>query len=678
MKFVYENDVLTVKKGCEKFLYRLRPYIMTEEDCKTYLEYVMNDGQTARFEASELEAFVELTLVPMEHSTVLRIKAGYHPEHYYEKKFNNHFCLEHAVGVDVAAFEDTEAITVIHRRSEWWSRVDVDYKAEELPENSQALLLKRARGYGFVMALCDEKFKCNFVGNKEGGFSIYVWDNTYSNDCDTAAVAFGFGDDIYALPSLVIADGFEAVGRPRRMRNDREFPKELEYLGWCSWDAFHLDVSHEGLMAKAEELKEKEIPVKWLMIDDMWGHVKNNKLGVNSSRELYSFEADPVRFPKGLKGAVADIKEHYPLLVGLWHPTTGYWNGIDPQGEIAADPNYKDLINWSQEGMLVHQFDEDKIKEYYLKQHQFYADCGIDMIKVDNQACARRFAKRVMPIGQAARNLHRAIEESADTYFNGQLINCMGHPLENFWNRNSAVSRMSCDFDPGNRERFNLLIMQNSFNGMVQGSVYYGDWDMWWSYDSQAMKNAACHAISGGPVYVSDELGQSKREVIMPLVFSDGRVIRMENPALPVAQCLFENVVRSEKPFKIFNNDGQNGVVVAYNTTPDGRKVTGSISPKDAGLQGADKYCAYDRFTGEVIVVGKDEEIAISLEQGDDFKMILFVPMVEAKAVIGLKDKYVCFAGIKGGVALDDGELLVYETGRGLYSIPVKKDEIVQ
>ena len=678
MKFVYENNVLTVRKGCEKFLYRLRPYIMTNEGCKTYLEYVSNDEQRARFAMPGHNATVELTLVSMANSTVLRIKAGYHPEQYYEKKYNNHFCLEHAVGVDIAALEETEAVTIIHRRSEWWSRVIVDCKVSELPENGQAMLLKRNQGYGFVMALCDEKFKCNFVKSEDGGLSIYVWDNTYSNDCDTAAAVFGFGEDIYELPSFVIKDGFEAVGRPQRLRSDREFPKELEYLGWCSWDAFHLDVSHDGLMKKAEELKQKEIPVKWMMIDDMWGHVKNNKLGVNSSRELYSFEADPERFPKGLKGAVSDLKEHYTIKVGLWHPTTGYWNGIDPQGEIVADPDYKDLIYWSQEGMLVHRFEADKIKEYYQKQHQFYADCGIDMIKVDNQACPRRFSKRVMPIGQAARNLHHAIEESADTYFDGQLINCMGHPLENFWNRDSAVNRMSCDFLPGSRDRFNLLIMQNTFNGMVQGSVYYGDWDMWWSYDSQALKNAACHAISGGPVYVSDELGQSNKDVIMPLVCSDGRIIRMEKPALPVVSCLFEDVATLGKPFKIFNNDGRNGVVIAYNTTPSGREVKGSVSPKDAGLTGADKYCAYDRFTGEAVIVGAEEALTVSLEQGDDFKMILFVPVVNGRAVIGLKDKYVCFAGIKNGVAIDDGEVLIYETDKGLDSIFVRKGESVQ
>ena len=692
MEFIYESNILTVQKSSEKFLYRLRPYIMTEEGCKTYLPYVDSDARKAYFEDADLQAFIELKLVPMKHSTLLRVKAGYHPEHYFEKKYNNHFYEEHAVGVDVAGV-NTQTLTVIHRRSEWWSRVEVDCKPEEIPQNSQAVLFQRKQDYCFMTGLCDTDFKSNFVGNTDGGFSIYVWNNLRSNDCDTAAALFGFGKNIYELPALVMRDGFEAIGRPQRLRSERTFPPVLESLGWCSWDAFHLDVSHEGLMEKAEEMRTKGIPVKWMMIDDMWGQVKNNALGVNSSRELYSFEADPVRFPKGLKEAVADMKETYGLSVGLWHPTTGYWNGLDPQGEIAADDNYKDLIFWSQEGMLVHRFEAEKIKEYYMKQHQFYADCGIDFIKVDNQACIRRFAKRVMSVGKAARNLHRAIEESATVHFGGQLINCMGMSLENFWNRDSAVSRMSCDFLPDDRERFNLLIMQNAFNSMIQGSVYYGDWDMWWSYDSQSLKNAVCHAICGGPVYVSDELGRSNKKVIMPLICSDGRLLRFENPALPSLSCLFEDVASMRKPFKIFNQDGTNGVVIAYNTTSNGESVEGTISPKDAGLNAAKKYCAYDWFSGECQVIGAEETLPVVLHGGDDFKMLLFVPLADGKAILGLREKYICFAGIKENKVLDDGEILVYgtdtievngrivkaaQTGMSLYTRKVKREDRIR
>ena len=304
----------------------------------------------------------------------------------------------------------------------------------------------------------------------------------------------------------------------------------------------------------------------------------------------------------------------------------------------------------------------------------------------------RPWAKLVMPIGIAAKNMHSAIEKAADTYYGGQLINCMGMPLENFWNRKSAVSRMSCDYLPDSAERFNLLIQQNTFNSMVQGTVYYGDYDMWWTYDSQAMKNAAIHSICGGPVYVSDEIGKTDFEVIKPLILNDGRVIRMENPARPCDDCLFVNSQKSGKPFKVYNKSERGGVVIAYNIDEENREVKGGVCACDAGLSADDYYCAYDRMSGEVCYVKGDEEIDVTLPDNNQFKMLLFVPVKES-AVIGIKEKYVCFELIKDGCALENGTLLLYKApsviinsrvlettalGNDLFEIAVQKGDKIE
>lgn len=116
----------------------------------------------------------------------------------------------------------------------------------------------------------------------------------------------------------------------------RRYPEVLEYLGWCSWDAFHMDVTQEGLEQKAQEFRDKAIPVRWMLIDDMWADVPHNDLKTMHSRKLRSFEADPVRFPGGLKAAISALKDRYAMRVGIWHPTSGYWNGIDPDGPTPA------------------------------------------------------------------------------------------------------------------------------------------------------------------------------------------------------------------------------------------------------------------------------------------------------------------------------------------------------
>ena len=130
----------------------------------------------------------------------------------------------------------------------------------------------------------------------------------------------------------------------------KPFPQIFEYLGWCSWDAMRCHISEEKLKVKANEFKEKNIPVRWCILDDMWGHVKDLKgqpeeisthdlVKIMHQSTLYALEADPDRFPNGLKGAIDNLHEA-GFKVGVWYPTTGYWKGLAPaKVPRAQDPS---------------------------------------------------------------------------------------------------------------------------------------------------------------------------------------------------------------------------------------------------------------------------------------------------------------------------------------------------
>lgn len=98
-----------------------------------------------------------------------------------------------------------------------------------------------------------------------------------------------------------------------------------------------MDVTEDDLLAKCEEFRTKDIPVRWMIIDDMWGDVTSIDRPTMHSRELNDWEADPVRFPQGLKHAVGEIKSRYGVKVGIWHPITGYWYGVNPCGKLAKE-----------------------------------------------------------------------------------------------------------------------------------------------------------------------------------------------------------------------------------------------------------------------------------------------------------------------------------------------------
>lgn len=676
----------------EKPLFEItEAFVCCEENEKTKIAFCKISEKEISFSDTSLNADIKCRITESDGAFAIKIEASYNPVTLFDKKGNIHFFEEKGVGISLKAVKRNRFVA-LYRGSEWWSRAAVTDELGALPVFTQALLFKEGNECCCLTAFCDGEFKSNMSGNGDGTFDLYAYDNCRSNGCDCIAALFSLDGDFSSAVYKTVYGGFVLSGRKPIMRKDRNYPEILNGLGFCSWDAFNIEVSEENLLAKADEFAQKGVPVKWFMIDDMWGEVKNNKLGVNSTRELYSFKADADRFKNGLDGAVLRLHQK-GLKVGLWYPTTGYWNGLDPNGEIANDRDYRNLIFWSQEGMLVHRFDEESINSYYLKQNAYYKDCGIDFIKVDNQACLRRFSKRIMPIGVAARNLHGAIEMSADKYFGGQLINCMGMSLENYWNRKSAVCRITCDYAPNDRARFNLTVRQAAYNGLMYSPVYYGDFDMWWTCDSQKYKNAASRSISGGPIYISDKLGGTDAEIILRLVYSDGAIIRMPNPALPADDCFFDDCAQNGKPFKIYNSDKGNGAVIAYNISEDGNRVEGSISAADACLDETKSYIAYNPFTYKYTVVGPNEKINISLENGDDFVMLIFAPLSNNAALLGLKEKIVCFECVENNTVKDSGTLIMYNkstvkingketkcalSSNGLFEISVNKGDVIE
>ena len=203
--------------------------------------------------------------------------------------------------------------------------------------------------------------------------------------------------------------------------------------------------------------------------------------------------------------------------------------------------------------------------------------------------------------------------------------------------------------------------MQCSYNSVVQGSVYYGDWDMWWTDDTQAMKNSVIKSMSGGPIYVSDTLDRSVKDVIMPTVYRDGRIIRLQNPAQPSPDCLFLDARESGKAFKLFNTHNENGILAVFNIDKDEKEVTATVSTKDMRIDETKEYCVYDWFSKKAYKLNGIDSFDLKLKNYDDFKLYLFVPIIDGKAIIGLADKYMSVATFE---KLPNGEIKAFEEGK--------------
>ncbi|MBE6779895.1 MAG: hypothetical protein E7545_02835 [Ruminococcaceae bacterium] len=695
MKFLYNNTLnLVTAQGV--LLQDMRFWVRGQGGEKNYLNITEANDGVVSYSNENGDITAVLSIACKDNTAALKVDIDYAPK-LGTTWGQNHLDTDSAAGIDIASMPESLGYMANFMRCDYWCGTKIFDALKDMPVRTQALLAKQKDGgYAYLLTTCDNYFKSNIIAAEDGGCTVFIYARFPISKCSEHMLIIGLENDPYKLPDITAEYGLKVMKKKGKARKERRYPEVFEYLGWCSWDAFHMDVTHEGLLQKAQEFKDKGIPVRWAIIDDMWAEVHNNNIPTMHSRELYNFEADPVRFPNGLAAAVGDLKEQYGLKVGIWYPTLGYWNGIDPEGPIARE--HSDLLTISHNnGRLIPSPRLEKLFQYFNMFNSFFKDCNADFVKVDWQSCILLNYEHLAPVGYIAKNLHTAIEATVGGNFDGNLINCMGMGNENFWNRPlSLVNRISGDFMPEDRKWFVQHLIQCSFNAFTQGSIYTGDWDMWWSDDAQGVKNSVLRAMSGGPVYVSDELGRSIKEKIMPIVYSDGKIIRLKESARPAPECLLNDCEHNGKIFKVFNKTENAGIVAAFNIDEEEKAVSGEISIADVyGM--ADERCAVvDYFAKTVTVLEKGEKLDLTLNNYDDFRLYYIIPLNEAVVPLGVMDKYMapatfnifadkkcvveeggkfCFIGEPKNVYVNGEAVKAEKMGDMLYAVNLSCDE---
>ncbi len=561
-----------------------------------------------------------------------------------------------------------------HKRGQFWCQPYFDTDPFKIPAETQLLVCEKEDGsFLVILPVVGETYRCALQGKDKYAVTARLHSNYAKLPvCNTLAFVMAEGKDPHSLIESCVKAALDELGNKIPHRSQRCYPEAFAYLGWCSWDAMQIRVTHEGLLQKCREFKEKKIPIRWVLLDDMWGHVRDfygktyNSFGemcrLMHASALYDYEADPLRFPKGLAACLADIKE-MGYMTGIWYPTTGYWRGIE--WNSPAYEKLKPYLLETDDGIFVPDFLYDKSYDYYRTINQFLRECGADFIKIDNQSMSERFYNRLAPIGKAARSFHNGMEDAVMELFGDSLINCMGMSSEDMWNRKgSAISRCSDDFQPENRAWFAKHICQCAYNSLLQGQFYWCDWDMWWTDDGQAKKNSLARAVSGGPIYVSDQSERSNAELLAPLALSDGRILRCDNPATPTVDCICQDPTSSDAPVKLQNICRGSGVLALFNLNGENKPVKGSFSPAEIqGLCG-NEFVIYSHFTKQMQIVSKNEKVHVILADNDDMALYIIVPYRDGFAPIGRTDKFISPATVK---AVTNGEMLLEEEGPAAY-----------
>lgn len=503
--------------------------------------------------------------------------------------------------------------------------------------------------YGAAIPLSGSGYRTT-LGSNNGKFgckAISYFDNT--NRDTIPMLAMGFGNDPYKLFEQLYQSGLKMMGKAENIRSKKTYPKPLEYLGWCTWNSSEMgkNLSDQFLLDAAKSFQDKKIPLGFMIIDDGWS---DNNPDQNS---LKSFLPKADKFPNGFKKSIETMKSQYGVrYVCAWHAFNCYWAGVDKNSTIGKEfaPS---LFSWTQRNpvgndpgkvtSMISPFDGGLAK-FYDQWYTYLKSEGIDFVKVDNQLMVEQMSQGNFPVWDLAVAMHRDLDDAVKKHFDGAIINCMDMTNDAFYNFGStAVARTVEDyFQYEKGEMFNMQkgnapahITQAVYNALYFQQMVWPDYDMFESYNPNVTVHLVGRAISGGPVYLTDNIGQQNVKAIMSLVYSDGKILRADVPGKVTEDCLFN--VQDAKPLKVFSIANGAGLLAVINPA-DTNDVKGSFNVSDIkGLAGT-KFIVYEHFTKTMQLAQREQEIPIELKK---FGTLYYniVAVKNGVAVIGLIDK---------------------------------------
>lgn len=543
--------------------------------------------------------------------------------------------------------------TACHRYEPFWMKPRAGTSAGEVPIETQFLLVELEDGTcALFVPLLDGGFRCALQGAGENALELVA------ESGDPAVVTkeviglfVAVGDDPYTLVEESAESVAAYLGTGRRLYEKPE-PDFFDYFGWCTWDAFYQEVSHDKIREGLESFQAGGITPKVVILDDGWQSVRKMESG---ERRLTSFAANE-KFPGDLKPTIDMAKEEFEVEFFLvWHALNGYWGGVD--GDALPGYGVRAMERRFSEGILHHVptiadwwgkvmgvVPPEHIYRFFQDYHRHLRLQGVDGVKVDNQAALEGVSYGFGGRVAAMRAYHEALEGAAQVHFKGELINCMSCASEMLYSGlNSNILRTSTDFWPNRPGSHGLHLYTNAQVSLWFGEFFFTDWDMFQSGHPAGAYHAAARALSGGPVYVSDKPDAHNFDLIKKLVLPDGWVPRFPYPGRPTRDCLLHDPTQEDVLLKIFNLGLGKAMVGAFNGRYDEEKeimVSGDVGPSDIeGLVEGERFAVYAHYAKTLRVMQREERIPVTLKPLE-CELFTVVPIENGIAPIGLVEMF--------------------------------------
>jgi len=462
-------------------------------------------------------------------------------------------------------------------------------------------------------------------------------------------LVWGKDADLYRSLQVAWKLAIERLDGSTDWRSKKSYPEAFEYLGWCSWEHFKKRIDIDKLIGAAKTIENSDVPIRWFLVDD--GFQVQQRLA------LISFAPNSKAFPDGWEPLMKMRKDDKIKWFGLWHSYMGLWKGVHKEHEL-GDLG-EDLIPFGR------QLGPGKSKEGAQRFYDAFigsvADYGFDFVKIDNQSLYNGLQKNAESSVSINGWMTEGLENAVKARMPQGMINCMAQGTPQILGtRYSAVARVSIDYKLKDLAKAKAHIEQSFVNTLFQGQTVWPDHDMFHSSDPDCGElMAISKAMSGAPIYLSDNPTDFTEEFILPLAFKDGKLLRPMAPGVPLPDSVMIDVYKSGKAFRVIA-PLENGcaAIVTYNLFHPGNKTiktevtaadyahaSGMIQPYEGPwAQPEEGLVVFDWRKG----TGQKLDSAYSVElTGFSDRLLLLAPVKQGWAVVGARDKYLSPVAVK-------------------------------
>ncbi|MBZ5667343.1 MAG: alpha-galactosidase [Acidobacteriia bacterium] len=477
----------------------------------------------------------------------------------------------------------------LHRLKLWWLAPTFISDPRLLSGANQLLLWQQMQrgGYHLLVPLAGDGMVGELSVSDFDQFhvSLSSYDATFTPH-RIPLFAYAFGYDPYRLAPSAYTAAFAANPSYGRLRWQKPYPEVFRSLGWCSWNTYYEDVNEEKVLASVRSLRERKIPLGFVLVDEGWRSARDQR--------LVGYDADRSKFPNGLAGLVRTLHDVYHVPhVGVWHVFQGYWKGVDPNSDIGREHN----LFAGNDGQYLPDPRGGAGKSFYADWYKFLKSLGVDFVKVDNQGSNPGFTNGLLPLFSSGEGEQQNVQEAALEHLPSKsahsnenqcvnVLNCMEMSLENAFNwRYSNVARNSEDYDPKSLADVKDHVFWNAYNAYWTANFAFPDWDMFETRRDDGEFQAIARAISGGPIYTTDSPGEEHVDHLLPLVLANGKLLMLDEPGMVTPDGLLRDTSLEPVPLKVFGTITRPGLkagmVAAFNVNKSAQTVSGVLRTQD-------------------------------------------------------------------------------------------------